>query len=94
MKVHAVSLDNRGDLLLRDTSCYCDACMIGEKCESWRKVPSFRAEIREQIHEESEFLDDANANAPTNYIDDEVVKYLEEDYVAALYEGQWYVGQI
>jgi len=76
MKVHSVSLDEEGVLVLRDTSCYCDICLGGAKCESWGKVPNFRPETVENT-DEPDVKNDATENATNDASDNDIaVEYV------------------
>ena len=37
MKIHA-AVANKGHLLVRDTSCYCDCCMKKDFCDGWKTI--------------------------------------------------------
>jgi hypothetical protein len=76
MKVHSVSLDQDGALVLRDTSCYCDVCLSGAKCESWRKVPNFGATSQTNDNEPEAMLVENEADvARVGSSDKEVINY-------------------
>ena len=78
-------------------------------CETWREIANFRS-ATPQKEQESLPVNDENIVMENNTLtdvkvvgrctgvgvstDDETVEYNVENYVAEVYDGQWYVGQV
>lgn len=79
MKIHAIRC-KEGLLLSRMTSCYCDVSLTGH-CDTWT--------INEQYKK---------ADSDQGKSDDKVVEgqhYITKgNYVVAIYDNEWYVGEI
>lgn len=100
MKLHAIGTRDNMTLMTRETSCYCSVCLTGAYCDSWSEQqlhteshdpepqPSVvsTTETSEQSPINAESSNETHQTSPTNH---EV-----GSYVAAIYDGMWYIGKI
>ncbi|KAL3879819.1 hypothetical protein ACJMK2_032100 [Sinanodonta woodiana] len=86
--VHAVIPLGEGSIAVRNTSCFCDKCFV-----DGQPVTAFQNSEAEQTtgHDESE--QQATKLMECNKINTDEL-YQVNNYVAAIYESRWYVGQI
>lgn len=98
MKIHAVKGKGNSNIAVRNTSCYCEICIVSSSstCSTWRnETVEPRSEILSSAKSpedndtpQSEAIICDSINADTNI-------YIEEgDYVAAIYLRNWYIGKI
>ncbi len=87
LKLHSVKKCG-GVLLTRDVSCYCDICMTGMACDEWSSISS----SRDGRAKDDDVRGDDEPN--TNPSDPIRIHPKEGDYVAAIYEGKWFVGKV
>ena len=81
MKLHAVAGEGSSKVLVRETSCYCEACLFGNRCTNW-KQESTRKVVSSEAFVEPPPVD-------VNTLD-----VHKEDFVAAIYDGDWFLGKI
>jgi hypothetical protein len=108
MKLHAVGVDasqNTTRLMTRSTSCYCNVCNQGSFCDTWDKhqmeyIQAAEVEPNEastsRLNDVEEPVEVENVSASTGSTDvrEPEVNYELGDFVAAIYEKKWYIGQI
>ena len=89
MKVHAVVGQGENTIKVRNTSCYCDDCftpldgLFHCACEGW--------ELKNICLEEIEHPNPP----PTDDVSDQLAEDISNGtWVAAVYEGRWYVGEV
>ena len=60
MKIHAVVGLGNNAILVKETSCYCQSCLAGNMCDSWRRemCGPIEAEVAENNREETEMQTD------------------------------------
>ena len=68
-------------LCTRTMSCYCETCITGNICNTWSVIDNSMP-LRKRT------------NTHTSSTEVDVASYHTGYFVAAVYEGQWYVGQI
>ncbi|XP_053389868.1 uncharacterized protein LOC128552829 [Mercenaria mercenaria] len=123
MKVHAAVGNGESTIKVRDVSCYCETCISGQTCDSWRmestkvNIGNKRAvgglkqnkEIliipvsepvattgeSEPIFEQSVTAtgSEEHGGKEDSKVDSEI-RFQVEEYVAAVYEGSWYIGKV
>ncbi|CAC5424573.1 unnamed protein product [Mytilus coruscus] len=98
MKFHAVAYDlQTGELCIRETSCYCDTCLKGEFCESWNRQ-TYEGNTNHNSHTEETVtqneLQESNEIQNEDYHEIIIVEVSVDDFIASVYEGQWYIGKI
>ena len=95
MSLHACR-KSEDDLYIAKTSCYCEACLKGDLCDHWTKGNITRKNMTGE-------KDKAESSKQKVQTDDTVQQlhkdgtsddYLADDYVAAVYNGNWYIGQV
>jgi hypothetical protein len=84
MTIHSAAGVGKSTVWVRETSCYCDLCLSGERCNSWRKECTRKDESRV-----AENQGRSNASTKTIGVHAEL-----NDYVAAVYESDWFIGKI
>lgn len=80
LKIHSVKINDHGQFCTRDVSCYCQTCLEGLTCDSWAVIQNTRPV---STHDP--------ASGDTSEVDD---IFSVGKFVAAVYEGSWYIGQI
>ena len=97
MKIHAVVGEGTNKIKVRDISCYCDLCLSGSACDSWRSETIITGvmdsgEVRSRAQVDT---DTTSNDAETKEIVSEKKNVFEvNEFVAAIYDDQWYVGLI
>ena len=105
LQLHAVVPVNKGKISVRATSCYCEHCFKdGEltiSCKGWVTHDLYNANTAEAItdmHEPENAEATTDMHEPENNESEEVnstiKKYSINTFVAALYDGKWYLGKI
>jgi hypothetical protein len=87
MKLHAVVGDNQNKVWVRNTSCYCSKCLMGVHCNTWRQEQTRKKKVP--------FVSSECTEVPKPFESDNNDLDLKvDDYVAAIYDSDWYVGKI
>ena len=110
MKLHAVGAsDEIGWIMTRETSCYCNICLAGSYCDTWKKEEFKCSKVNISLNtEEQTPIEDQGPNqnvntrneipkSQENPITEEppITCFINEGtYVAAVYEGDWFIGMI
>lgn len=86
MKIHAVVGKGDSTVSVRNTSCYCDICLPGlVTCDTWREesltIQQKKSRPEPELRIQSELLEKNDT-------------YTIDEYVAAVYLDNWYIGQI
>ena len=84
------------DLMVKDVSCYCDICLSGGCCESWRKESTFLSKVPKITPSAKCSTSKTNPEYPTHEANGNSasVHFQEDDFVAAVYQQQWYIGKV
>ncbi|MES9879799.1 MAG: hypothetical protein ABW185_02860 [Sedimenticola sp.] len=92
MTIHAAVPLSTTRIAVRKTSCNCDVCIINIQggCPGW-EIYDMRKQISENECESNEAITDP-INQPGN--ETGTYTFMEGEFVAAEYEGQWFVGRI
>jgi len=94
MKIHAVCPTGQNSIAVREMSCYCDDCTnnVTTSVCGWNIKPITKARgvnststLEEQTNGNQEEVE----NQPK-----ENLKLNKEDWVAAIYDGHWFIGQV
>ena len=83
MKVHAVKGLGNSSIAVRDVSCYCRTCRVGEMCEGYSEVlikPSKQTE--------------PDSSGLKSKEQDQHLTYTVGCFVEAVYENRWYIGEV
>jgi hypothetical protein len=109
MKVHAVSPVCSEFIMIRNMSCYCQGCnnnLSDRACDGWSKCRISKqsteletnknrrdTQLEPQVHAEIENQGNENdsSNAENRW---QTVDIDELDFVAAVYDGKWYLGKV
>lgn len=96
MKIHAVAPLDEHSVAVRETSCYCVNCLLGidnSKCSGWEtKVIS-----KTLVTEGSNLTMTQNipkATEQEQQVNENPVGVEKGEWVAAIYDGEWYIGQV
>ena len=97
MKIHQIVGLGKNELKARYLSCFCDSCFnknTGEfsfGCDGWIShcVVKRNATIENEDQNEGEHENELHDIEPEPQVNAKI-----GDFVAAIYEGQWYIGQI
>lgn len=81
LQLHAVKVNSNDLFCVRNTSCYCEECLIGKSCDSWRVVKG------QEKNKSTESPQVEEQHKPET-------AYATGDYVAAVYDQKWYPGKI
>ena len=92
MKAHAVLGLGHSQIKIRETSCYCEKCLAGDLCNTWKTERMRSSPSNESSAPELET--DPVASVSANIPNKTVVQFRVDQYVAAVYESNWYVGKI
>ncbi|KAH3706166.1 hypothetical protein DPMN_065547 [Dreissena polymorpha] len=88
MKVHAVKGKGNSMIAIRNTSCYCQECINPEtSCKTWMDEFTINEDTNTSIMQTQDERNSSNKNT-------ERVNVKENDYVAAKYLDNWYVGKV
>ena len=88
MKIHAIVGLGKSHIKTRDVSCYCEVCLTGQTCTSWNAD-------RTRAREENDRNVAGSANPEcSNVVNVEKELFHVGDFIAAIYEGHWYIGAI
>ena len=90
MEVHAVSGQGNSTVMTRAVSCYCDLCLEGSFCTGWRKVVVV-SEVQQQSAPDPSAGPENNPCCSTG---GECNDLRSNMYVAAVYDGRWYIGKL
>lgn len=92
MKIHAVIGQGSQKILVREVSCYCNDCIDGRPCESWRvESTSVEKNVPEKdLGTENTAID----TAQTETCSGDDMSYSIDEFVVAKYESRWYIGKI
>lgn len=104
MNLHACKRD-MNLLVTSQTSCYCDCCLKHLHCENWSITSAYDDEIsevptvsanNETLNDQIPSLETVNSTKATDVANSHAIpqQYEVGSFVAAMYEGNWYVGQI
>jgi hypothetical protein len=92
MKVHAVIAKGNHKILVRSTSCYCQKCVDhgAGMCSGW---------ILHDLSSETDAQPCQNdgqehTNEPDDNQVEEIVRFDVGDFVCAVYQNQWYIGEV
>ncbi|KAJ8043840.1 hypothetical protein HOLleu_11115 [Holothuria leucospilota] len=92
MKVHAVVPVTKSEILVRPTSCYCDDCIKGIRCDGWvKRAIKLRTETAPDT--EVGLISDAPTVAEVQ-IEDNKTKLDVGEFVAAKCADKWYLGRV
>ena len=100
MKLHAVVGTDFGKLLTRETSCYCDGCIMRHFCNSWTEVSvttTSRNTVQTANEETHNLASNTNEIVESHPAPDSPQTNILPDvdsFIAALYDGQWYAGKV
>lgn len=97
VNLHAVAGHGHSEISVRETSCYCETCLIVEfTCHSWKR--EYVSNVIAVDGRQSEALplrDEIPEEMTTNTSPEpETISYEINDFVAAKYNDQWYIGKI
>lgn len=96
MKIHAVAGQGNSKVCVRNTSCYCGMCVsLDSVCETWRLecLTKDKAPARRTLSDENHQLDSSSNTQQIPELSREI-SYSIDEYVAAHYCNQWYIGEI
>ncbi|VDI36208.1 Hypothetical predicted protein [Mytilus galloprovincialis] len=97
MKFHAVAYDlQTAELCTRETSCYCGICLKGKFCESWSRQTydghsNDTSHTKETVNQNE--LQESNEIQNEDFHEIIIVEVSVDDFIACVYEGQWYIGE-
>ena len=96
MKLHAVgAIDDSSKLMTRNTSCYCNICIEGAYCDSWKTQQFIWSGIVLPIHDHQMEQEEAEATEFERIEDtDPEQKVKVGDFVAVVYDAKWFIGKI
>lgn len=105
MTLHACRKGN-DDLYVSNTSCYCDVCLRGELCSHWKKANISRKISTEEQSEQqtrAQNITHGETCEQSGTDDQQIVtretnlsgsQFKKEEFVAAMYCGEWYIGKV
>ena len=91
MKLHAVIGRGEGKVLVNEVSCYCNSCMHGDMCPGWREENAQEPEKQNAVDEAPEREEREEREERQ---EEDVLEVNTDDFVAAVYEGQLYLGKV
>ena len=99
MKLHAVVPINKRTIAIRDVSCYCNSCLVdvtSTDCNGWeiRQVLKQRQETMVESMETDEASLETSVTPVPEVSAVSSVNVNLDDWVAAIYDKQWYLGQV
>lgn len=100
IQVHAVISLGGGEIAVRDTSCFCEACFengnVVPACEGWvvHSMSSGPGQGTERGTSTNSLTDEPAMDHIANDIENAGERYQVDAYVAAIYESKWYIGKI
>ena len=110
MKIHAVVGMGNSQIAMHEVSCYCETCIKNNMCEKWkiettRKPQDLAVEMsEEQIMDITEMPSSTATTSPELEVPQyetgpeqngiEMHQIHKDNYVAAIYNDDWYVGKV
>ncbi|KAL4236155.1 hypothetical protein ACF0H5_004541 [Mactra antiquata] len=89
LKIHSAKVDSNGKFCIRNKSCYCETCISGLVCNTWTITETDRNK-EHTLPQVTEIPDNSNNIYPN--LDEQA--YVAGDFVAATYDGTWYIGKV
>ena len=94
MKVHAVVGLGQSQVKVRDTSCYCEECLSGNLCDTWRTEKTRRTPTVPVSVSTSAGATDPSPETSVESLGTQEAPLEIGQYVAAKYDMSWYIGKI
>jgi hypothetical protein len=95
MGLHAVVAKGDGKVMVRSTSCYCQGCVSGNAmCDGWILHDLTSTNDKPNQYEGDRDNNDSGQTTCGDIQNGEDVRFDIGDYVCAVYQKQWYIGEV